>query len=425
MHIASIRIRNIRSIRELEWELGEQNPAGWHVVLGDNGSGKSTFLKAIALALIGPKEAQGLRQRWDEWLRRGTDAGGVDVRIIPHQEFDKLGDGDSWTSNSFPSVGIELTNRGDYDEVELTASQDIDDPDRIWRSAVWFCGSYGPFRRFGGGDFNSESSLSKMAKLSRHLSLFDERVALTECLEWLSNLKYRELEKDPEGRLLEPLTAFINHGDFLPSGVRLHEVSSREIVFKDANGVDVLIQNLSDGYRSVLSMTFELIRQLSMAYGPDGVFSEDVPGEVKAPGVVLIDEIDVHLHPTWQKRVGRWFREHFPNIQFIVSTHSPLVCQSAEHGSIFVLPSAGTEKEGHMLGGDELNRVLYGSVLDAYGTEAFGQEAASTRSESSRQKSKRLAELNNKEILKGLTSSEIEEQAELRAALPSSSAGQS
>ena len=72
MYIKSIKIENIRSIKELEWSLPDSKPpAGWHVIVGDNGSGKTTFLRSIALAMVGPQEAAGLRLSWDDWLRKG------------------------------------------------------------------------------------------------------------------------------------------------------------------------------------------------------------------------------------------------------------------------------------------------------------------------------------------------------------------
>ena len=258
-----------------------------------------------------------------------------------------------------------------------------------------------------------------MPKLARHLSIFGEHVALTESLEWLRDLKFRDLEKDPEGRLLDSLTGFVNQSGFLPSSVRLEDVTSRGVVFRDANGVKVEVGELSDGYRSILSMTFELIRQMSMAFGPENLFDPNDATRIVPEGVVIIDEIDAHLHPTWQRTIGRWLCDHFPNVQFIVSTHSPLICQSAEHGSIFLLPRAGTGGTGRMLKGDDFHRLVYGTVLDAYGTEAFGSEAAATRSAESQKLHGRLAELNNKEILKGLSTSEKTEQENLRSMLPS------
>ncbi len=63
--------------------------------------------------------------------------------------------------------------------------------------------------------------------------------------------------------------------------------------------------------------------------------------EINLPGVVLIDEIDAHLHPSWQVDVGFWFTRYFPQLQFIVTTHSPLVCRAAEKGSIWRLAKPG------------------------------------------------------------------------------------
>ena len=102
-----------------------------------------------------------------------------------------------------------------------------------------------------------------------------------------------------------------------------------------------------------------------------------------------------------------------------MSTHSPLVCQSAENGSIYLLPRSGSDEKGGTVEGEGLHRLIYGTVLDAYGTEAFGSEAALTRSPKSRDLHKRLAALNNKEILKGLSTKEQKEQQELRGMLPS------
>jgi putative AbiEii toxin of type IV toxin-antitoxin system len=293
------------------------------------------------------------------------------------------------------------------------------DPKRhVWGTgAGWFSASYGPFRRFLGGDKEYEKALSANPKLGRHLSVFGENVALTECLEWLKDLHFKSIENRPEGKLLGPLTRFLNQPGFLPHRAQLKGISTEGVRFVDGNGCDVPVEQLSDGYRSILSMTFELIRQLSLAYGPARVFDPKDPRRVVAPGVVLIDEVDAHLHPTWQRRVGLWFREHFPNIQFLVTTHSPLVCQAADHGTVFRLPRpGGGDDQGEMVKGVDRNRLLYGNVLDAYGTELFGADVS--RSEAAKAKLARLAELNQKSVRKGLTAKERKEVQELRAMMP-------
>ena len=425
MHIRQIHIKNIKSIRELTWDIAAEKAKGWHVVLGDNGAGKSTLLKSIAVALLGPRESYGLRQPWDAWLRDGCKSGEIALRVGWDPDIDFFaGKGRLPSSDAELSAGLELKRPGDTATAPSFEPQTSKfDPNRhVWGSEHgWFSASYGPFRRFTGGVGRVEQSTSgTLLRLNRHLSLFGEGIALTEGLDWLTWLS-AERSSDFQGigqELLDPLMLFVNQEDFLPSGVRLKEITPKQILFTDASGVSIPVQDLSDGYRSILSMTFELIRQIYFAFGSGAVFDRDNPRQVQASGVVLIDEVDAHLHPTWQKRIGFWLCEHFPNIQFIVSTHSPLICQAAEHGSILLLPRSGTDEEARLLDGNEFKRVVYGNVLDAYGTDAFGAEAANTRSPTAQGMRDRLAQLNNKELVKGLDEAERTEQAELRAALP-------
>ena len=423
MHICDIQIRNVRSLRSNRWSFARTKCAGWHVVLGDNGSGKSSFLRAIALALVGAGRAEGLRQSWNDWLTHGEQEG--EVRLVLWSADPDVANAEYHPAGNFYGPGVKLRRVSGVD-VDIA---DLPPKDRsrtrfvpsrgLFASAEtpnWFSTSFGPFRRFSGGT-NQPSKLPPL--LARHLSLFDEGVAFTTCLDWLQDLKFRALEHDPQGRLLDRLIRFVNESDFLPSGVRIEDVTSRNVMFRDANGVIVPIMDLSDGYRSILGMTFEIVRQMAMTFGPDGVFDPDNPTRVVPEGVVIVDEIDTHLHPTWQSRIGHWFCAHFPNVQFIVSTHSPLVCQSAENGSVYLLPRSGSGEKGGRLKRDTLLRLVHGTVLDAYGTEAFGSEAAATRSPRSRELHRRLAQLNNRELLEGLSPKEGRERDRIRRTLPS------
>ena len=252
-------------------------------------------------------------------------------------------------------------------------------------------------------------------KIARHLSLFGEEIALTETLTWLKELKHKKLEKHKEGKLLDLVVQFINQKDFLPHAARLEDINSDAVLFLDGNGCRIPVGELSDGYRSILSMTFELIRQLAITYGYDKIFSEDA-SKIVAPGVVLIDEVDAHLHPTWQRRIGQWFRAHFPKIQFLVTSHSPLVCQAADVGTVWRLPKPGDDEPGGMVTGVDLDRLVHGNVLDAYSTGIFGPGI--TRSEDSAKHLARLAEL-NQQFLKGkLSAAEIKERDRLQSMLP-------
>jgi hypothetical protein len=419
MYVQTVRLVNIRSIKSLDWELpSSRKNDGWHVIIGDNGSGKSTFLRSIALALVGPVEAVALRQDWKDWLRRDEKAGYIRLNMRYDPRIDRFKGSGKLVSKYFLPVRVDFDRLEDGDVTISKGSFRLDPMRSVWGGKPgWFSSAYGPFRRFTGGDKDYEKIFYSNPKLAAHLSVFGENVALTECLRWLQDLQFKKLENHPDGGLLDSVKEFVNQEGFLPHQARLHEISSKGVEFRDGNGCVLPVEELSDGYRSVLSMTFELIRQLAHVYGSQYIFASDAM-TIIAPGVVLIDEVDAHLHPTWQRRIGLWFREHFPKLQFIVTTHSPLICQAADTGSVYRLPKPGSEGEGEMVTGTDLDRILYGNVLDAYSTEMFGPDIS--RSENSMKLLQRLAELNSKELKGQLSKNEREEQAKLRAALPTS-----
>ena len=80
---------------------------------------------------------------------------------------------------------------------------------------------------------------------------------------------------------------------------------------------------------------------------------------IQTEGVVLVDEIDLHLHPEWQQRILRDLQNIFPNVQFIVSTHSPFVINSIENAIIYDL-------EKHLLVTNGLSNVPYAGIVEGY-----------------------------------------------------------
>lgn len=421
MYITKIELTNIRSITNLSWSIENWSAPGWHVIIGDNGSGKSTLLRAISLALVGPIQALALRQDWNKWLKYGTEEGVISLDLAVDEKVDKFAKrGKTPQKGKGVSVSLALTRNNHLVKLDSRdPKKETKGPERhVWsQNAGWFSAGYGPFRRFTGDDPDYRSLFHSNPKLAPHLSVFGENVALTECIKWLQDLQFKKLENRPEGDLLDKIVHFVNQEGFLPHQTFLEEVSSDDVIFVDGNNQHVSIKELSDGYRSILSMTFELIRQLLIAYQPEQIFSSGEP-YILAPGVVLIDEIDAHLHPTWQVKIGDWLCKYFPYIQFIVTTHSPLICHSASKGTIYRLSRPGTELTNKMVTGIERDRLIYGNVLDAYSTEAFGENVV--RSAKSQELLQELAHLNQKERSEGLTESDQQRQNALRAILSTS-----
>src|SRR4051812_37112953 len=109
VHIRSALIRNIRSLNDVHWRIDSQPFSGWHVVIGDNASGKSAFLRAIALALVGPTGALALRQDWATWLSHGQNAGRVRLHFKGNDVDDPWAGKGRILKNYYPSAGMAFS----------------------------------------------------------------------------------------------------------------------------------------------------------------------------------------------------------------------------------------------------------------------------------------------------------------------------
>lgn len=95
-------------------------------------------------------------------------------------------------------------------------------------------------------------------------------------------------------------------------------------------GEEIRVDQLSDGEKCLIALIGDLARRLAIA-------NPTLANPLAGDGVVLIDELDLHLHPAWQRRVTLQFNETFPNVQFVVSTHSPQVISEVSHQQIRLL----------------------------------------------------------------------------------------
>lgn len=196
------------------------------------------------------------------------------------------------------------------------------------------CYGYGASRRMGAGALTSTSG-------ERNESLFREDIPLRNAEEWLLQADYAASKKSSatgqaqsrRDRIVQVLR------DLLPDIEEIRFVTpgamspAARVEFKTPYGF-VGMRDLSLGYRTLIAWMVDLASRLFERY----------PGSANPlaePAVVLVDEIDLHLHPAWQRRLMSYLREHFPKTQFIVTAHSPLVVQSAADANIVVLRKEG------------------------------------------------------------------------------------
>ncbi|MBL8896433.1 MAG: AAA family ATPase [Planctomycetes bacterium] len=392
MYLDKLRLQNVRGFRELDFDFRRPDGvhAGWTVIVGDNGSGKSALLKAIAIALVGRDTARSLQPSFRRWIRDGHGEGESFIQI---EVAFSAGD-DFFAESGRPPVGTfpaRLSLRNGGREVTLAEDNRLTQPQRsnyktpertIWSSEArgWFSCGYGPFRRIFGASPEA-TRLMVAPSTERFVTMFDEAASLAEVVGWMRTLKHRELEgREAEARQLDALIQILNDG-LLPNELRVARVDSEGLWLVDRTGTELSWSDMSDGYRSALALIADIVRHLVNTFGFEGLLSKDSDGRLcfQHSGVVLIDEIDAHLHPEWQREIGFWLKERFPKLQFLVTTHSPFICQAADRGGIFHLPEPGSGDTPRRLEAEELERIVASKPNSILRGPAFGLPNTASR----------------------------------------------
>ncbi|MBO0917925.1 AAA family ATPase [Streptomyces laculatispora] len=390
MYVSRVFVENIKSFRgsrtvDLTLTRPDGSHAGWTVLAGRNGAGKTTLLRALALALSGPVPARGLVQGFENWIARGSADGSALAKIVRDTTFDKFTASGSTPKNSF-WVGLQWTAPAEgvggrkaaqpaLTERKYSTAKNASPAQRgPWADNPrgWFCAAYGPFRRMAGGSGEVQRLMLASGPVARQASLFHEDASLAEGVGWLIEQHLRALEGREGATALKEAALSVLGDGLLPDGYRVEEVDS-EGLWVTRDGHRYPLREMSDGFRTVAALVVDLLRQIHDAFG-DEVFAGDGEGPslLQVPGVVIIDEIDAHLHVSWQRRIGPWLTSHFPNIQFIVTTHSPYICQAADPGGLIRLPGVDEDAAPEVVPEDLYERVVYGSGDDAVLSDLFG-----------------------------------------------------
>lgn len=414
MYLSKVRLQNIRSFEDTTVEFEPKE--GWNVILGDNGSGKSTLIRSVALGLIGEDDikALGLEEDWDNWLRYKETKGIIELDDQQKNKLSKILLEEERHALSKISRLVNISAK--TNNIENT-----------------FSASYGALRRAKGGNKDYDNVWKNNPKLAAHLSIFFEDVALDQIDNWVEDMQRiadfgpydfeewrkefpaEQVESDIRSvnntvNILDKIFRFVNDSAMFDTSYKFKKTGLSGPFFL-LGDIPISIHNLSDGYKSILTLVLELLRQLFRIHNDnlDKIFSEvDNKLKVIASGIVLIDEVAAHLHPSWQARIGEWLTEYFPNIQFIVSTHSPIICRSAKNGSIQKIVYEEGSTSIVPVTEDEKYTLIYGNILDAYETNLFGRNII--QSSESLEKFERLAQLKARKQYNQTLSNEEEQE---------------
>ncbi|MFF8394295.1 AAA family ATPase [Streptomyces sp. NPDC016172] len=440
MYLARAKITEIRGFFgnrtvDLDFLRPDGSYAGWTVIAGRNGSGKTSILRAIALTLAGSKVAQTMAPDYATWRSSDQKDGliaaqfyldadeaesvvfsnkpvspgihaEVEIKLPIPREAKSKGGIRSYVRSEWMEVMI--SPRLDYDEEEAQPTPITD---------ALFAAGYGAFRRLSREMADIREKSDVLERANRFSTLFNEDASLAEGVAWLVGLHLRRLEGDAEAEsVLETVLNLLSDG-LLPDGCTVEEVNSGGL-WVNRGGQSFPLREMSDGYRTVSALVLDLVRHLFAHYGDLNVTQHDNGLSIGLAGVVLIDEIDAHLHVSWQMRVGEWLKDHFPKIQFIVTTHSPYICQAADPAGLIRLPGPDEDAPAQIVDAELHQRIVYGSGDDAALSSLFGLDSPySKRAEEARRD---LVGLEEKVLSGEATESEVKQFEALSQKLQSS-----
>lgn len=348
-YFLSLTVENVRCFgprQTLDLSNGEGRPSQWTIILGNNGVGKTTLLHSLVAITPSVREVEldrtiyavaprynediNLRSMWNP-LRQGVGHKPLRISAVFITSMTMVG---NEAGEAIRGLYVEENPRGIGSPKEHMRSASFMEYEKLGNVP---CYGYGASRRMG------ETSLSEKSDGDPFSSLFSEDVALINAEEWLLQADYaahaatdaatrrRAMKRRADvKRVLIRLLPDVENIRF----ARLTKKSLKPGVEVQTPYGWVSIKDLSLGYKTLIAWMVDFASRMFDRY-PE---SADPLAE---PAVVLVDEIDLHLHPKWQRELIGFLSELFPNTQFIATTHSPLVVQAATDANLVVLRREG------------------------------------------------------------------------------------
>lgn len=403
VYFLKIELQNIRCFGEkgvLDLSDGKGGWKKWTIILGDNGTGKTSLLQAIALfeleitplvpnfktLLTGP-QMQNIYSFDDGYFSEGNieknekHIHATLSRPVTAQKMDN-----NILSITIKNNGIINTSAAIIeDEVEL----------RIF--------GYGANRIM---DYSNGSPNASFRANSE--TLFSDNARLINAEEWLLSMDYvaskesdiKEFARKRRDQVKQLLLELLPDIKDIRFTIPTKENLSSAVEFQTDYGFWVKIQQLSLGYRTMVVWTVDLAARLFERYS-------EFDNPLDQPAIVLVDEIDLHLHPKWQRKIFDYLSAKFPKTQFIVTAHSPLIVQSAPKDANIVLLK---KEDNHVVIDNDIKSVRTWRLDQILSSDLFEDSARNPdiekwlterklllqKNELSLEETERLKELNEK-----------------------------
>lgn len=341
IYLTDLYVENVKPFKanhHLDLRDASGGPARWTLILGDNGVGKTTLLQCLALMtpVLNPKEDDDgalinyLEPAGSEnvkFLEGYARSGDLHVSLNAQMAANvALGRAPlSSATQVRTSIGFDRTGGETADFVASEEQSNITDLPLLI--------AYGAGRHMASGNFDPAVTPDPTR------SLFEGAAELFDVEEMLQHLEYAALKSKSAAAKRRYRVLLKMIADLLPD---VESAESIKILAPEETGLgrftvqvrtpygDVSIRELSYGYQTVVAWLCDLAWRMFQRY-------QTSQNPLLEPAIVLVDEIDLHLHPVWQRRLRDRLIEHFPAVQFIATAHSPLMAQASMGSNLAVV----------------------------------------------------------------------------------------
>ncbi len=325
-YLSSIEIENFFSLKNIQ--IQDLNATKEIYFLGENGDGKTLLLQAILYAL---------KRKKIEELDDQKDIGFVNQLLIDNFDFNA-------SNNTSFKYHLQDSNENSYSNHSIMSLEHV----------------------FAYGVNRNHTNSEEHADKEGFLTLFKNDAELLHPIDWLKEQHRLALKKNTPSKLDLPVKLL---EDLLDNNVRIE--IDEDITFNiqlQERQTSLKFEQLSEGYRNVMTWVADLLAKLT-----------DKQPEVKElkgyRAIVLVDEIGLHLHPTWKIGLAKKLRQWFPNIQFIFTTHSPTVIMGASKDAVVyrLYKEQGITKVSEAYPCSEMSHLMLNGVITS---PLFGLESA-------------------------------------------------
>ncbi|MCK6603987.1 MAG: AAA family ATPase [Ignavibacteriaceae bacterium] len=358
MEVKKLELKNFRGFGHFEISF----QSGMNLLIGENGSGKTTLLEALSIGLSA--FFLGIRSQKTRSIAKN------DIRVLP---FGKNG-----TVNTEPQIPVEISLSCEWNGQELewkryrettfgktkndakllqTITGKLDDEVRNGKEIILplLC-YYGNGRLWLEPKKTANRNKKIFSRFDGYSLCLDPRKSISDIEEWFRRQEHSFFK---EG--IEPLHYSIVKKsvlDALPGFSEIgYDPKGNQIYIVKNNGTKLPYSGLSDGQRGVLALVGDLAIRI-VTLNPSA--GEEVLSLTS--GVVLIDELDLYLHPKWQRVIASVLQKIFPKIQFICTTHSPQVIGEIEGDKIYSLDLGNNLTEAYGLDSNTILEDVMASI---------------------------------------------------------------